>query len=101
MNPIEAEQFKNKCKYSMCSLELDEFEAEAETIYKLARLGLIDKQLFVYMAMHLHSRSEIAGYYLQFFIVNKAQLLRNIVIRRNLLVLCCINRKNAFQKARS
>ena len=33
-------------------------EREAETIYKLSCLGLIDKELFVYMAMHLHSRSE-------------------------------------------
>ena len=49
-------------------------EREAETIYKLACLGLIDKELFVYMAMHLHNRSEIAGYYLQFLILRRAKL---------------------------
>ena len=43
-------------------------------IYILACLGLIDKELFVYMAMHLHSRSEIAGYYLQFLILRRAKL---------------------------
>ena len=36
-------------------------EREADTIYKLASLGLIYKELFVYMAMHLQTRSEIAG----------------------------------------
>ena len=50
-------------------------ELEAETIYKLARLGLIDKGLFIYMAKSLHHRSNTAGYYLKFLIMNKAKLI--------------------------
>ena len=53
--------------------QITKAEREAETIYKLACLGLIDKELFVYMAMRLH-RSEIAGYYLQFLILRRAKL---------------------------
>ena len=55
-------------------MRISKTEREAETIYKLARLGLIDKELFVYMAMHLHRRSEIAGYYLQFLILRRVKL---------------------------
>ena len=55
-------------------MRISKTEREAETIYKLARLGLRGKELFVYMAMRLHSRSEIAGYYLQFLILRRAKL---------------------------
>ena len=34
-------------------MRISKTEREAESIYKLARLGLIDKDLFVYIAMHL------------------------------------------------
>ena len=44
----------------MCSVEVEELEAEA--MYKLVRLGLIDKELFMYMAKSLHNRSNTAGY---------------------------------------
>ena len=47
-------------------MRISKAEREAETIYKLARLGLIDKESFVYMAMHLQKRSRIAGDYLKF-----------------------------------
>ncbi len=50
-------------------------ELEAETIYKLVRLNLIDTDLFIYMAKSLYSRSNIAGYYLKFLIINKAKLI--------------------------
>ena len=50
-------------------------ELEAETIYKLVRLGLIDKELFIYMAKSLHNRSNAAGYCLEFLIMNKAKLI--------------------------
>ena len=50
-------------------------ELEAETIYKLVRLGLIGKELFIYMAKSLHNRSNIAGCYLEFLIMNKATLI--------------------------
>ena len=50
-------------------------ELEAETIYKLVRLGLIDKEPFVYMAMHLQKRSKIAGDYLQFLMLRRAKLI--------------------------
>ena len=56
-------------------MKLSTEEREAETIYKLARLGLIDKALFVYMAMHLQKRSSIAGDYLQFLILRRAKLI--------------------------
>ncbi len=48
---------------------------EAEAIYKLVRSGFIDKELFICMAKSLSSRSNIAGYYLEFLIVNKAKLI--------------------------
>ena len=50
-------------------------ELEAETIYKLVRLGLIDKELFIYMAKSLHNRSNIAGCYLEFLILRRAKLI--------------------------
>ena len=56
-------------------MKISKTELEAETIYKLACLGLIDKELFVYMAMHLQKRSEISGYYLQFLILRRAKLI--------------------------
>ena len=56
-------------------MRISKTEREAETIYKLARLGLIDKELFVYMAMRLNSRSKIAGSYLQFLILRRAKLI--------------------------
>ena len=57
----------------MCSLEVDELDAEA--IYKLVRLGVIDKELFIYMAKSLYSRSKFAGHYLKFLILNKPKLI--------------------------
>ena len=51
-------------------MTLSEEEFEAETIYKLVRLDLIDKALFIYMAKSLHNRSNIAGDYLEFLIMN-------------------------------
>ena len=54
---------------------ISETEREAETIYKLVSLGLIDKDLFVYMAMHLQKRSKIAGDYLQFLMLRRAKLI--------------------------
>ena len=54
-------------------MRIHKTEREADTIYKLARLGLIDKELFVYMAMHLQKRSEIAGHYLRFLILRRAK----------------------------
>ena len=54
---------------------ISETEREAETIYKLVSLGLIDKDLFVYMAMHLQKRSNIAGCYLEFLILRRAKLI--------------------------
>ena len=56
-------------------MSISKTEREAETIYKLARLGLIDKELFVYMAMHLQKRSSIAGDYLKFLILRRAKLI--------------------------
>jgi len=56
-------------------MRISKAEREAETIYKLARLGLIDKELFVYMAMSLNSKSEIAGYYLQFLILRRVKMI--------------------------
>ena len=55
-------------------MRISKTEREAETIYKLASLGLIDKELFVYMAMHLQKRSELSGCYLQFLILRRAKL---------------------------
>ena len=54
---------------------MDKEEVEAETIYKLALLNLIDKELFIYMAKSLYSRSKLAGHYLEFLIINKAKLI--------------------------
>ena len=56
-------------------MRISKAEREAETIYKLARLGLIDKEWFVYMAMHLQKRSKIAGGYLQFLILRRVKLI--------------------------
>ena len=56
-------------------MELSTEEREAETVYKLASLWLIDKELFVYMAMHLQKRSKIAADYLQFLILRQAKLI--------------------------
>ena len=56
-------------------MRISKTEREAEHIYKLVRLGLIDKELFVYMAMHLQTRSEIAGHYLRFLILRRAKLI--------------------------
>ena len=56
-------------------MRISKTERAAETIYKLARLGLIDKELFVYMAMHLQKRSSIAGDYLKFLILRRAKLI--------------------------
>ena len=70
----------------MCSLEATELETEA--IYKLLRLGLIDKELCNYMAKSLHSRSKLAGQYLELLIVNKAKLiggLNFLLKKRNVL----------------
>ena len=55
-------------------MRISKTEREAETIYKLARLGLIDKELFVYMAMHLHKRSATSGQYLMFLMLRRAKL---------------------------
>ena len=62
-------------------------ELEAETIYKLVRLGFIDKELFIYMAKSLHNRSNTAGYYLEFLIMNKAKLIGglNFLLKKNVL----------------
>ncbi len=57
----------------MCRLEAEELEAEAS--YKLVRLGLIDKELFIYWAKSLYSRYNTAGYYFEFLVVNKAKLI--------------------------
>ena len=56
-------------------MRISKTEREAENINKLARLRLIDKELFVYMAMHLQKRSEIAGHYLRFLILRRAKLI--------------------------
>ena len=56
-------------------MRISKSEREAETIYKLARLGLIYKELFVCMAMHLQKRSRIAGDYLQFLILRRVKLI--------------------------
>ena len=56
-------------------MTLSEEEFEAETIYKLVRLDLIDKALFIYMACSLYRRSHIAGDYLNFLILHKAKLI--------------------------
>ena len=56
-------------------MRISKTEREAETIYKLARLGLIYKELFVYMAMHLQKRSKIVGDYLQFLILRRANVI--------------------------
>ena len=50
-------------------MKLSKTEKEAETIYKLATLNLIDGKLFVYMAIPLQKRSEVAARYLVFLIV--------------------------------
>ena len=39
-------------------------ELEAETIYKILVLQLIDKDVFIYMASHLDNRNKTAGDYL-------------------------------------
>ena len=57
-------------------------EYEAETIYKLARLGLIDKDLFGYMARHLQKRSATAAYYLVFLAIRLPKL--NLNKKRNI-----------------
>ena len=75
MNPTEVEQFKKKYNYKYSMYSLDKEEVEAETIYKLALLNLIDKELFIYMAKSLYSRSKLAGHYLEFLIINKAKLI--------------------------
>ena len=62
MKITETEQFKKyNYKYSMCNLDKDELEAE--TIYKLVCLDLIDKELFIYMACSLYRRSHNVGEY--------------------------------------
>ena len=55
-------------------MRISKTEREAETIYKLASLGLIDKELCVCMAMHLHSRYAIASSYLQCLILRRVKL---------------------------
>ena len=64
-------------------MRISKAEREAETIYKLARLGLIDEELFVYMAMHLQKRSRIAGDYLQFLILRRVKLIGGMNFRVN------------------
>ena len=56
-------------------MRIHQTEREAETISILSCLGSIDKELFVCMAKHLHSRSDIAGYYLQFLILRRVKLI--------------------------
>lgn len=53
---------------------LSEEELEAETIYKLAVLRLIDIDLAIYMAKHLEKRSCLGAEYLKFLIVNGVKL---------------------------
>lgn len=47
-------------------MKLSKTEKEAETIYKLAKLDIIDRELFVYMAISLQKRSEVTARYLVF-----------------------------------
>ena len=74
MKIAETEQFKNNI-YTYIDMRISKTEREAETINKLASLGLIDKELFVYMAMHLQKRYEISGCYFQFLILRRAKLI--------------------------
>ena len=47
-------------------MKFSKTEKEAETIYKLAKLNIIDRELFVYMTFSLQKRSEVASRYLVF-----------------------------------
>ena len=55
-------------------MDLSPEEYEAETIYRLVILGLIDKAVFCYLARYLESRSETAAGYLKYMIFTKAKL---------------------------
>ena len=56
-------------------MKLSKTEKEAETIYKLAKLDIIDRELFVYMAISLQKRSELAARYLVFLILIRPPLI--------------------------
>ena len=56
-------------------MKLSNTEKEAETIYKLAKLDIIERELFVYMAISLQKRSEIAARNLVFLILIRPPLI--------------------------
>ena len=63
---------ENKKYYTYIVMLISKEEYGAETIYNLARLGLLDKTMFGYMARHLQTRSATVVYYLMLFGVNVA-----------------------------
>ena len=56
-------------------MKLSKTEKEAETIYKLAKLDIIDRELFVYMAISLQKRAEIAARDLVFLFLIRPPLI--------------------------
>lgn len=59
MNTAVIEHCESTSKYAI-RMMLSTTQQDAETIYKLARLGLIYKELFVQVAVNLQKRSKIA-----------------------------------------